>query len=163
MPVLFLLQLTYYRGTLPPQLLLEILDSIQYLLFPFDVRSSKLPGRRINTYDFDPEATFYTFYSGPIRRVPDDFEYKYLGARVATLMRAVGKASPQSAPPQSGIGIIAWFERHASERNILTVALLCLFLTVFAGFLSVYLPDAPNHYYMIVYYGSHLTSRRFYT
>lgn len=75
-------------------------------------------------------------YVGNIRTLPEDFEYKYLGARLATLMKVVDKGPPPS-------GILTWLERYPSERNALTIAVLGLFLTAFIGFLSMYLHGPP--------------------
>ena len=123
------MQLTLHRGTLPPQLLLEVLDSIQYLLFPNDPRSYKSLEKFINKYDFDPKAMYYEDH---IRALPESLEYKYLGDRLATLLRI------RNDPPAAN-GIIAWVARHTSERNALILAILGLFLTALFGFLGVYL------------------------
>ena len=123
--------LIVHRGTLPPQLLLEVLDSIQYLLFPNDPRSYKSLQKFTSKHDFDPQAGYYQDH---IRTLPEDFQYEYLGNRLATLLRLVDK-------PLAANGIIAWFERHASERNALVLAIMGLFLTALFGFLSMYLHE----------------------
>jgi len=112
---------------LPPQLLLEVLDSIQYLLFPNDKRSYKSLEKFISKYDFDPQAEYFQKH---IRALPEDFEYKYLGNRLATLLKVVDN-------PPAANGIVAWVERHTSERSALTVAIVGLFLTALIGFLSL--------------------------
>jgi hypothetical protein len=127
-------ELIFHRGTLPPQLLLEVLDSIQYLLFPNDGRSFKSLEKFTEKYGFDPKATYFESH---IRTLPDEFEYKYLGDRLATLLRVVDHPPPANS-------IVAWFERHTSERNALTVAILGLFLTALLGFLSVYFHDISH-------------------
>lgn len=114
---------------MPPQLLLEVLDSIQYLLFPNDKRSYKSLEKFISKYDFDPQAEYFQKH---IRALPEDFEYKYLGNRLATLLKVVDN-------PPAANGIVAWVERHTSERSALTVAIVGLFLTALIGFLSMYL------------------------
>ena len=38
--------------------------------------------------------------------------------------------------PPPGNAMVAWFERHTSERNALTVAIIGLFMSVLFGFLS---------------------------
>ncbi|KAI4625217.1 uncharacterized protein J4E87_005063 [Alternaria ethzedia] len=115
------------KGTLPPQLLLEVLDSIQYLLFPNDPRSYKSLEKFISKYDFDPQAEYFQRH---IRELPEDFGYKYLGDRLATLLKVVDN-------PPAANGIVAWVERHTSERSALTVAIVGLFLTALIGFLSL--------------------------
>lgn len=114
---------------MPPQLLLEVIDSIQFLLFPNDKKSVKSLDRFIATDDFDPDAKYR---EGHIRKFPDNFEYKYFANRVVALLDIVNNPPPANR-------VVAWFERHTSERNALTVAILGLFLTALFGFLSVLL------------------------
>jgi len=129
-------QLTHHRGTLPPQLLLEALDSIQYLLFPENARSFRSLDKFVKGWGFDPQAKEY---NGRLRSLPEgeELEYKYFGDRVARLMRVVDKGPPPR-------GIIAWLERYPSERNALTIAVLGLFLTALLGFLSVYFHELSH-------------------
>ncbi|KAI4641699.1 hypothetical protein J4E93_007797 [Alternaria ventricosa] len=129
------------KGTLPPQLLLEVLDSIQFLLFPNDGRSFKSLEKFTEKYGFDPKATYFERH---IRTLPDDFEYKYLGDRLATLLRIVNHPPPANS-------IVAWFERHTSERNALTVAILGLFLTALLGFLSLLVGTVAVVYSILQY------------
>ena len=67
---------------------------------------------------------------GHIRRVPGEIKYLYWGHRLAKLRDLV-----KNPPPQNRL--IAWIERHTSERNALTVAIVGLFLSAFFGFLGV--------------------------
>ena len=78
---------------------------------------------------FDPDCLLYEGYTRP---VPEDFEYHYWGNRLAKLHLLVTNPKPSRRFGQ-------WIQRHASERNILLVALLSLVLTAFFGFLSVVL------------------------
>jgi hypothetical protein len=59
-----------------------------------------------------------------------DMIYEYWGERLETLYNLV------EDPPPANV-LVAWFERHTSERNALTVAIIGLFLAVVFGFLSV--------------------------
>jgi len=124
-----------YRGMLPPQLLLEVLDSIQYLLFPNDKNSAKSLARFISKHGFDPKAQYY---EGHIRTLPHDFEYKYLSDRSAKLLDIVDN------PPLGNV--VRYLEKHTSPRHSLTIAVLGLFLTVLVGFLSAYIHQLfPSH------------------
>jgi hypothetical protein len=114
------------RGTLPPQLLLEVLDSTQELLFPGDPKSVSLLDRLIEEQDFDPGAKYR---EGHIREFVGSVEYKYLGDRLVTLFDLV-----ENPPPANRV--VRWIERHKSERNALTIAAFGLFLTALFGFLS---------------------------
>jgi len=116
---------------LPPQLLLEVLDSIQYLLFPNDKRSIQSLDNFIDKYDFDPQAKLH---EGRVRQLPEEFEYKYLGDRLVTLLNIVKN-------PPAANRIVAWFDRHARDRNTLAIAALGLFLTALFGFLSMHLHE----------------------
>ena len=135
------LQITYfspldltciYRGTLPPQLLLETLYSLQCILFPpVDEKSSMFLESIVKDANpgFDPDCLLYEGYTRP---VPENFEYHYWGNRLVRLHQVVTNPKPRHR-------ISLWIQRHASERNALFVAILSLVLSAFFGFLSVVL------------------------
>ncbi|CZT44161.1 uncharacterized protein RSE6_04295 [Rhynchosporium secalis] len=91
-------------GTLPPQLLLETLDSFHYILFPIYLdrsgKSQKLLNKLISKYDFDPNSKWD---EGHIRPLPEDFAYHYWGDRQAQLHAIV-----KNPPPANGV--MSWFE-----------------------------------------------------
>ncbi|KAF7917219.1 uncharacterized protein EAE98_010324 [Botrytis deweyae] len=119
-------------GTLPPQLLLETLYSLQCILFPpTDEKSSRFLENIIQEAEasFDPDCLLYEGYNRP---VPENFEYHYWGDRLAKLNHLV-------THPRSSHRIGQWIQRNASERNALFVAILSLVLSAFFGFLSVIL------------------------
>ncbi|CAM1508011.1 Fc.00g048590.m01.CDS01 [Cosmosporella sp. VM-42] len=117
-------------GILPPRLLFETLVSIHCILFPVanigNKRSMKLLKKLIRKHGFDAEATWVEF----VRPIPDDFAFKYWGSRLAELYEVVKRPPPTNS-------LISWFERHTSERNALTVAIIGLFLSVLLGLLSL--------------------------
>ena len=76
---------------------------------------------------FDPDCLVY---EGRVRESPEQFEYHYWGNRLAMLHNLVKYPRPTYRIGQ-------WVERHASERNVLFVAILSLVLSAFFGFLSV--------------------------
>ncbi|PQE32169.1 hypothetical protein CJF32_00001767 [Rutstroemia sp. NJR-2017a WRK4] len=120
------------RRTLPPQLLLETLHSLQCILFPpVDEKSSRFLENIIQDTEssFDPDCLLYEGYTRP---VPVNFEYHYWGDRLAKLHHLV-------THPRSSHRIGQWIQRNASERNTLFVAILSLVLSAFFGFLSVIL------------------------
>jgi hypothetical protein len=118
---------SWFRGTLPPQLLLETLDSIQNLLYPNDEKSIKSLDKFIEKYGYDADTKIFEKH---IRELPEEFEYKYWGSRLVALLDIVNNPPPANR-------VVAWFERHTSERNALTVAILGLFLTALISFLSM--------------------------
>ena len=120
----------FSRGTLPPQLLLETLDSLQFILFPsVDDKSSRFLRdlMRGTKSEFDRDCLVYDGY---IREMPDKFEYRYWGSRLAKLHYLVINPKPRHRFGR-------WAQRHTLERNALYLAILGLFLSAFFGFLSV--------------------------
>ncbi|KAK0616427.1 hypothetical protein B0T14DRAFT_434869 [Immersiella caudata] len=128
------LDLTFHeslkRGTLPPRLLVETLLTFHDILFPVasvsDKKSRTTLEAMIQKHDFDAEGRWIEF----IRPTPADMEFEYWGDRLLALANLVKEPPPANA-------VVAWFERHTSERNALTVAILGLFLSALFGFLSV--------------------------
>ncbi|KAL2787667.1 hypothetical protein BJX66DRAFT_327670 [Aspergillus keveii] len=118
-------------GTLPPQLLLETLHSIQFILFPISNdktrKSIRLLQRLVTKDGFDPNARLD---EGWIRDgVAANFRYKYWNQRLEILYQLA-----KNPPPRNGF--ISWIERHTTERNALTVAIIGLFLSAFFGLLT---------------------------
>ncbi|KAL4904657.1 hypothetical protein BDW74DRAFT_168263 [Aspergillus multicolor] len=118
-------------GTLPPQLLLETLHSIHYILFPMSNdprgRSRALLSSLMRKQNFDPDVEWVESYTRA--DVPSDFAYQYWNDRLEILYRIV-----KDRPPRNRF--VSWIERHTSERNALTVAILGLFLSALFGFLA---------------------------
>ncbi|KAK4180180.1 hypothetical protein QBC36DRAFT_205161 [Triangularia setosa] len=117
------------RGSLPPALILETLLTFHDILFPIasirDKKSRVLLNTMIAKHSFDAEAKWIEF----VRPIPEDMSFDYWGDRLAALYKVVQKPPPTNA-------LVAWFERHTSERNALTVAIVGLFLSVLFGLLS---------------------------
>jgi hypothetical protein len=74
---------------------------------------------------FDPEGRWIEF----IRPTPSDMGFDYLGDRLSALHDVVKNPPPENT-------VIGWLERHTTERNALTVAIVGLFLSVLFGLLS---------------------------
>jgi hypothetical protein len=117
------------RGTLPPKLLLETLLTFHSVLFPIaslrDSKSRAALDSAIGRQNFDAETRWIEF----VRTVPTDMMYDYWGDRLVALYDVVKRPPPTNA-------IVAWFERHTSERNALTIAIAGLFLSALFGLLS---------------------------
>ncbi|WQF83883.1 hypothetical protein CDEST_08897 [Colletotrichum destructivum] len=116
-------------GTLPPRLLLETLLTLHTILYPIidtgDEKSYASLEKAIRRHAFDEEAMLIEF----VRTVPPDMVFRYWGDRLTRLHEAVRRPPPTNA-------VVSWFERHTSERNALTVAIVGLFLAALFGFLS---------------------------
>lgn len=67
---------------------------------------------------------------GTMRDVPPDFEFVYWGKRLTILEEITTKRPPRNK-------FVSWMERHTSERNALTVAIIGLLLAVLFGFLGL--------------------------
>lgn len=128
-PTSLLTLLKFHSGSLPSQLLLETLHSIHYILFPIseDHKSAKLVRSLIRKSKFDPDLLIH---DGCIRALPENFEHVYWGNRLRIIQDMTSK------PPPKNI-LVSWVERHTSERNALSVAILGLILVVVFGFLSL--------------------------
>lgn len=79
----------------------------------------------IQKHGFDAEGRWIEF----VRATPSDMTFDYWGGRLSALHDIVRQPPPANA-------IVAWVERHTSERNALTVAIVGLFLSVLFGLLS---------------------------
>lgn len=83
--------------------------------------------------DPDPNASFdpnLLFHEVPIREIPGDFQFIYWAKRLRNLEKLVANPPPSNR-------VISWVERHTTERNALTVAIIGLFLAVFFGLLGL--------------------------
>ncbi|KAI1170938.1 hypothetical protein F4777DRAFT_89489 [Nemania sp. FL0916] len=116
-------------GTLPPQLLFETLVSFHAILFPIasvgNKKSRSLLKKLIRTQNFDQDGLWVEF----VRPIPSDITFTYWGDRLAKIYDVVKRPPPRNA-------FVSWLERHTSERNALTVAIIGLFLAVVFGFLA---------------------------
>ncbi|KAK4222480.1 hypothetical protein QBC38DRAFT_375064, partial [Podospora fimiseda] len=77
---------------------------------------------------FDPKADWVKF----VRPILDNFPFTHWDSRLATLHDLV-----KSPPPTNSL--LSWVERHTSDRNVMTVATLALFLAVIFGIVSTLL------------------------
>lgn len=122
--------LTNNRGVLPPRLLFETLVSFHSIFFPIagisSKRSTRLLEKLIRTRGFDPEGMWLEF----VRPINSDFTFMYWGDRIARLHDLVKQPPPRNR-------LVSWIERHTSERNALTVAIVGLFLAALFGLLSL--------------------------
>ncbi|KAI1404772.1 hypothetical protein F4819DRAFT_446314 [Hypoxylon fuscum] len=116
--------------TLPPRLLFETLLSLHSILFPIassgSKRSISLLRKCIRAQGLDSELLWFEY----VRPIPSDFTFKYWGRRLEKLQELTKRPPPRNS-------LVSWFERHTSERNALTVAIIGLFLTALLGFLGV--------------------------
>ncbi|KAF9878521.1 hypothetical protein CkaCkLH20_04013 [Colletotrichum karsti] len=120
------------KGTLPPQLLVETLHSVQSILFPsIDRKSVPILDDLIANQDtaFDRECADYDGY-GLFQEPPAGFSYLYWGDRLALLHELV-----ISRPPRNKLE--RWLHRQSNEGNALFIALVALLISIFVGILSI--------------------------
>lgn len=125
---LFATILIEFSGTLPARLVLETLVTIYYILFPSsdDMGSFKLAQSLIEKSNFDPDFT-----NDDLRRILtiDGFECRYWAERLRKLEKIAEKPPPSNR-------FISWVDRHTSDRNALTIAILGLCLAALFGLVS---------------------------
>ncbi|KAK4084683.1 hypothetical protein Purlil1_10268 [Purpureocillium lilacinum] len=117
------------RGALPPRLILETLLTFHDILFPIatfgDRRSHAMLRKLVKRHGFDPQGNLVQY----VRSIPENITFEYWGDRLSTIYDIV------KSPPPTNV-FMNWLERHTSERNALTVAIVGLLLAAVFGFLS---------------------------
>ena len=113
-----------YRGTLPPQLLLEVLQSTNLLLCSRDCNSVRFLKDYCRTSGHDPGNRFQDVY------VTRQKEYKYFGDRLSTLLDTVQAARPTNP-------IDEYFKEHKFEKVALMLTAASLILTALFGLISM--------------------------
>ncbi len=120
----------HHRGTMPPQLLVETLYSIQAVLFPsIDPDSAQILDELIDKRDFDPDCAEYEGYK-LFRDPPPDFKFVYWGERMAHLQNLMTRRPPRNK-------LERWFHRHGNEGNAFFIALLALSISIIVGLISI--------------------------
>ncbi|KAH9207028.1 hypothetical protein DL95DRAFT_469065 [Leptodontidium sp. 2 PMI_412] len=116
-------------GALPRQLVLEVLDSIQKILFPIeDSKSRALLRSLIAKSGFDPDCS--RFESASIRLPEEkDISYYYFGARLSDLFEELENPTPK--------GLEKWFERKSGARYVMIATLIGVGIAVLLGILSL--------------------------
>lgn len=122
--------LSYYRGVLPRQLVLEILDSLQGTLFPLsDPKSKKLVRSLIEKCHFDPDILNFEFSS--VRRVGEEcVPYVYLADRLANLYDELQDPQPRSWHQR-------FIKRKSSTRHMMMATLIGVIFAIILGIVSL--------------------------
>ncbi|KAK1850818.1 uncharacterized protein CCHR01_06565 [Colletotrichum chrysophilum] len=119
-------------GTLPPQLLVETLYSIQEVLFAaHDIKSGRILKKLISPRHgkFDPECYQYDALDLDVQP-PEGFSYIYWGKRLTALRELFDKKPPRNR-------LEKWLQRQLSERNAFLVALVALLISIVVGIISI--------------------------
>ncbi|THV50523.1 hypothetical protein BGAL_0147g00260 [Botrytis galanthina] len=118
-------------GALPRGLVIEVLDSIQKVIFDVaDVKSKELllSLTSTSTCNFDPDILRYENVS--IRNPEEqDIQYHYFGARLLDLHEELRNPTPR--------GFEKWFERKSSPRFVMMATIAGVLFAIFLGLLSL--------------------------
>ncbi|KAI9711580.1 MAG: hypothetical protein M1820_002145 [Bogoriella megaspora] len=118
------------NGIIPRQLALEVIDSIQKILFPLtDPKCRKMLQQLVSTSNFDPDCL--RFESASIRSPEEqDITYTYLGTRLADLYEETQNPKPYSL-------LDKWLERKSGARYTTLVALIGIAIAILLGLLTL--------------------------
>jgi hypothetical protein len=121
---------TRSRGALPRQFILEVLVSIQKILFPlWDNNSVLLLSALVSSGGLDEEAKD----GKNLSFVNDDeetIEFVYLGTRLAALYSEVQNPQPRG-------WIATWLERRSGARYVMLATLAGVVFALFLGVIAI--------------------------
>ncbi|KAI8716660.1 hypothetical protein NCS52_00960200 [Fusarium sp. LHS14.1] len=118
-------------GNIPRQVVLEVLDSLQNVLFPFDSASEQILHDLVSKGSFDPDCLQYdaAVYRG---EAEGDFSYRYFGNRLVDLFEELEDPSPR--------GILeTWFQRKSGARHVMMATLIGVIIAIILGILGLVL------------------------
>ena len=115
---------------LPRALLLEVLDTIQVVLFPTDHKSRALLQWYVTRQGLDGDLL--RFEAASFRHDDDaNSNYEYFGSPLADLYDELQNPTPVTA-------LERWFEKKSgSQRNMLMATMIGVFIAVIIGILSL--------------------------
>lgn len=117
--------LTLFRNNIPSQIAVEVLHSLQVVLFPFGTASESILRRLTNKESLDPDCIVYDFAD-----YDDDFSYHYFGSRLMQLHDEIENPSPRGFMEK-------WFERKSGARYIMMATFVGVMIAVVLGILSL--------------------------
>ncbi|KAK2048122.1 hypothetical protein LZ31DRAFT_459304 [Colletotrichum somersetense] len=125
-------------GSLPRTLLLEVLESIQGVLFPLsDKKSRKLLKSYVDRGAFDPDIQNFEF--GSIKNKGEQaVPFFYLARRLGELHQELLDPSPRGWLERQ-------FERRSSSRYMMMATMIGVLFAVFLGFLSLALSSYQTY------------------
>ncbi|OTA90019.1 hypothetical protein M434DRAFT_398257 [Hypoxylon sp. CO27-5] len=124
------LSLSIKRGALPRQLVLEVLDSLQGVLFPLaDPKSKRLLQSLVSSSSFDPDIL--KFEHSSIRRVGEEnVSYTYFADRLSDLYNELQNPRPRGWLEQE-------MERKSGARHMMMATLIGVVFAVLLGIASL--------------------------
>ena len=117
-------------GFIPRQLALEVIDSIQKIIFPLpDPKCRKILQSLVSTSKFDPDCL--CFESMSIRSPGEqNIAYHYFGARLADLYEEVQNPKPYGFFEE-------WLERKSGARYVMLATLIGVAIAIVLGTLTL--------------------------
>lgn len=120
----------FCRSYLPRHLAVEVIDSIQKILFPVDSESEPLLRSLVVKQGFDPDC-LRLVETAPYRRPSEtDISYRYFGGRLMDLAHELEHPTPRSF-------IHKWLERKSGARYVMLATLAGVAVAILLGFLSL--------------------------
>jgi hypothetical protein len=116
-------------GNIPRQLALEVLDSIQNILFPPDAESQSLLRSLVSRSSFDADCL--RFESASHRRDDEsEISYRYFGSRLMDLLDELDDPRPRTV-------VEKWFERRSGSRHVMMATLIGVIIAILLGLLGL--------------------------
>ncbi|RYP56854.1 hypothetical protein DL771_011558 [Monosporascus sp. 5C6A] len=114
---------------IPRQLALEVIDSIQKVLFPSDIQSQGLLRSLVRKQGFDEDCLRYESSTYRLARETET-TYSYFGARLVDLYEEVTNPTPRGL-------LEKWLAPRSGARHVMMVTLAGVFIAIVLGFLGL--------------------------
>ncbi|KAK8070418.1 hypothetical protein PG997_010621 [Apiospora hydei] len=118
-----------FEGQMSRQYALEVLHSIQDVLFPPDAKSQAFLRSLVSEQEMDPDCTLYNRSEYELEG-EDDVTYQWLGPRLMDLYEELENPTPRGLLDQ-------WLERKSRARHVMLATVIGVFVAVFLGILSL--------------------------
>ncbi|KAF9878593.1 hypothetical protein CkaCkLH20_04085 [Colletotrichum karsti] len=126
------------RGALPRQLMLEVLESLQGVLFPLsDKKSRKMLASYVANGAFDPDVQNFEFVSIK-NKGEETVPFYYLSTRLSELHHELLNPKPRGWLERQ-------FERRSGARYMMMATMIGVLFAVFLGFLSLALSSYQTY------------------
>ncbi|KAI8674390.1 hypothetical protein NCS55_00763000 [Fusarium keratoplasticum] len=123
------LQSSISAGNIPRQIVLEVLDTLQNVLFPFDSGSEQILRGLVSKQSFDPDCLRYdaAVYRG---EGGGNLSYSYFGNRLVDLFEELEDPSPRGV-------LETWFQRKSGARHVMMATLIGVIIAIVLGILGL--------------------------
>ncbi|RYO83798.1 hypothetical protein DL766_001420 [Monosporascus sp. MC13-8B] len=115
-----------FVANIPNQICIEVLHSLQMILFPFDSDSEFILRGLVSNESSDPDCIHFDFAAYG----EDNICYSYFGSRLMELYEEVKNPTPRGF-------VERWFERKSGARYAMMATLVGVLIAVILGMLSL--------------------------